>query len=447
MFNERWRRLSGNCLLVALTLSIVACSRGESKSEDSTQTGNVAQSRVIEASRTRDQTGKAREARSDQPLSPRADVSIGDTITPDTITARASAAAATATARQASAAAATATARQASAAAATATASPSIATVPSPTQAPNSIATGEPHDDEDGLLENIKRSARDALLQLVPDWEDAGRINILLLGIDKQDIREGNTDVMMLASIDPATRSALLLSIPRDLCLNECETYLDRLNGIYERDGPDVLKGRISEILGLPVDFYAAVNFNGFAEAIDLLGGIEFWVERDFDELFEFIETREQLRLRLDRGWHDLTGRDVLLLARSRKFDAGGDFARICRHQQIVRQIREKALSIQIVPRIPELMIGLGDWFETDFPALSMPSFAELAMTIPSSRLHSRAITKENGMLESAVGDDGANLLRPDMNLIRDFVDEALLQSISDKPSGVAIHCPTPAPR
>ena len=426
MFNERWRQLSGLCLLVALTLSIVACSRGESKLEDSTNTGGVALSPVIEAPRTVDETVKAGEARSDRPLSPPAEASIGDTITPEPTESPTP---------------------QATAAGAAATPSESTATVPSPTQAPNSIATGEPPDDEDGLLENIKRSARDALLQLVPDWEAAGRINILLLGIDKQDIREGNTDVMMLASIDPATRSALLLSIPRDLCLNECETYLDRLNGIYERDGPDVLKGRISEILGLPVDFYAAVNFNGFAEAIDLLGGIEFWVERDFDELFEFIETREQLRLRLDRGWHDLTGRDVLLLARSRKFDAGGDFARICRHQQIVRQIREKALSIQIVPRLPELMIGLGDWFETDFPALSMPSFAELAMTIPSSRLHSRAITKENGMLESAVGDDGANLLRPDMNLIRDFVDEALLQSISDKPSGVAVHCPAPALR
>ena len=54
-----------------------------------------------------------------------------------------------------------------------------------------------------------------------------------MLGIDKQDIREGNTDVMMLASIDPRSRSrsALLLSIPRDRCVDDCESYLDRLNG------------------------------------------------------------------------------------------------------------------------------------------------------------------------------------------------------------------------
>jgi anionic cell wall polymer biosynthesis LytR-Cps2A-Psr (LCP) family protein len=207
------------------------------------------------------------------------------------------------------------------------------------------------------------------------------------------------------------------------------------------------LKGRISEILGLPVDFYAAVNFNGFAEVIDLLGGIKFWVERDFDKLFEFLETREQLRLRLDRGWRELAGREALLLARSRKFDQGGDFARIRRQQQIVRRIREKALSIRIVLRVPELLIGLGDWFETDFPALSMSSLAELATRIPSNRLHSRAITTEDGMLESVLGDDGARLLRPDSDLIRDLVDEVLLQSISDKRAGVAVHCLAPPPR
>ncbi|MCY4107691.1 MAG: LCP family protein, partial [Chloroflexi bacterium] len=256
------------------------------------------------------------------------------------------------------------------------------------TPAAEATPTREPLDDQSGLLSKLKRSAREALLKLVPDWQDEGRINILLLGIDKQDTREGNTDVIMLASIDPGTKSALLLSIPRDLCIDDCETYLDRLNGVYERDGPDALKQKVSETLGLPVDFFAAVNFNGFAEAIDLLGGIEFWVDRDFDELFEFLETREQLRLRLDSGWHELTGREALLLARSRKFDPDGDFARICRQQQLVRQIREKAVSIQIVPRIPELLLGLGEWFETDFPVASMPSFAELAITIPPRPLH-----------------------------------------------------------
>ena len=414
MGNDRWRRIAGLCLLIAGIFSMAVCSRGGSTTENS----------------PRPDSGVAVSA---QPA-PTADETVAPTEIPTPSSTPQAPVTATSKPDPTS----------------TPTPLPPAAkspTLPPATPAVEATPTGEPPDDKSGLLSKLKRSAREALLKLVPDWQDEGRINILLLGIDKQDTREGNTDVMMLASIDPGTKSALLLSIPRDLCLNECESYLDRLNGVYEREGPDALKERVSEILGLPVDFFAAVNFNGFAEAIDLLGGIDFWVERDFDELFEFLETREQLRLRLDSGWHELTGREALLLARSRQFDPGGDFARICRQQQIVRQIREKALSVQIVPRIPELLLGLGEWFETDFPVANMPSFTELAMTIPSARLHSQAITGENDMLETVAGADGAHLLRPDLDSIRDFVDKALLNSVSDKPGGVPVYCPAPPPR
>lgn len=414
MGNDGLRRIAALCLLAAGILSIGACSPGGSTAGDS----------------PRPDGGGALSA---QPA-PTADETLAPTETPTPSSTPQVAVTATGTPSPIP------TDTPISQSASTPTSSPT-------TPAVETTPTSESVDDKSGLLSKLKRSAREALLKLVPDWQDEGRINILLLGIDKQDTREGNTDVMMLASIDPGTKSALLLSIPRDLCIDECDTYLDRLNGVYEREGPDVLKQKVSEILGLPVDFFAAVNFNGFAEAIDLLGGIEFWVDRDFDELFEFLETREQLRLRLDSGWHELTGREALLLARSRQFDPGGDFARICRQQQLVRQIREKAVSIQIVPRIPELLLGLGEWFETDFPVASMPSFAELAMTIPSSRLHSQAITDENDMLETITGTDGAHLLRPDLDEIHDFVDQALLQSVSDKPGGVPVYCPAPPPR
>ncbi len=412
MGNDGLRRIAAISLLAAGILSIGACSPGGSTVEDSPRPGgSVAVS--AQPAPTADET----RAPTETPF-PSPQAAVTETSRPNP----------------------------------TSTATPLPPAAKSPTTSPATPAaeatpTREPLDDQSGLLSKLKRSAREALLKLVPDWQDEGRINILLLGIDKQDTREGNTDVIMLASIDPGTKSALLLSIPRDLCIDDCETYLDRLNGVYERDGPDALKQKVSETLGLPVDFFAAVNFNGFAEAIDLLGGIEFWVDRDFDELFEFLETREQLRLRLDSGWHELTGREALLLARSRKFDPDGDFARICRQQQLVRQIREKAVSIQIVPRIPELLLGLGEWFETDFPVASMPSFAELAITIPPSRLHSQAITDDLEMLEAITGTDGAHLLRPDLNLIHDFVDQALLQSVSDKPGGVPVYCPAPPPR
>ena len=147
---------------------------------------------------------------------------------------------------------------------------------PSPgpaTAAPPPTAVGTPNAPSDGgagtpaatpspdnLVDRLKRSAKDALLRLVPDWKDQGRINILLLGIDKQDVTQGNTDVMMLASVDPATNSAMLISIPRHLCVNDCKTWNDRINAVAVIDGVESVKQSVAELLGVPVDFYASVN-------------------------------------------------------------------------------------------------------------------------------------------------------------------------------------------
>lgn len=317
---------------------------------------------------------------------------------------------------------------------------PTPVPAPTPTPAP----TPEP---EMSLVDRLKRSAREALLGLVPDWPDEGRINILLLGIDKQDQLQGNTDVIMLASIDPATNSIMLISLPRHLCIGTCETWADRINAVAYNRSFGALKAEVSVLLGLPIDFYAAVNFNGFADAIDLVGGVDLWVERDFDELFEFLETREQLRLKLDRGWNELSGREALLFVRSRKFDEGGDFARICRQQQVIRELRSRAISFDIIPRLPQILAGLGGWFQTDFPLSSVPSFAELAVGIPRSRTHSFLINQEEGLVEAITGTDGSQLFKPDREAILKFIDEALLESVSEKEGGTSVYCPLPPPR
>ena len=316
--------------------------------------------------------------------------------------------------------------------------------VPTPAPTPTPTPTPEP---ELSLVDRLKRSAREAFLGLVPDWPDEGRINILLLGIDKQDRLDGNTDVIMLASIDPATDSVMLISLPRHLCIATCETWANRINAVALDRGFGALKAKVSVLLGLSVDFYAAVNFNGFADAIDLVGGIDLWVERDFDELFEFLETREQLRLKIDRGWHELSGREALLFVRSRKLDEGGDFARICRQQQVIRELRSRAISLGIIPRLPQLALELGNWFQTDFPMTSLPSFAELAVGIPRSRTHSFLINQEEGLVEAITGTDGSQLFKPDREAILKFIDEALLESVSEKEGGTSVYCPLPPPR
>ena len=262
------------------------------------------------------------------------------------------------------------------------------------------------------------------------ELEQAGRINLLVLGIDKADAFVGNTDVMMIVSIDPTSGSIFILSIPRDLCLGACEDHASRISAVYKLEGLEALKQTIRNVTGLRVDHWLLVNFYGVETIIDRLGGVRVWSNREFDERFVYLDTDEEIRLILEGGWNTLNGREAVAYGRSRKYDGGGDFARICRQQQVIRALREQALSPALIVNAPGVIAGLNGTFKTDFPIDGVPALAELLLSIPPERINSWAIHARDGeLLVSVPGLDGANLLRPDLDAIRDFVRDALTES------------------
>ena len=257
------------------------------------------------------------------------------------------------------------------------------------------------------------------------------RVTFLLLGIDQADSFEGNTDVIMLVSLDPESGSALVLSIPRDLCLDTCDTHSTRVNEIFKRQGMEPLQATLHNITGLPIDYFLLVNFYGVERIIDALGGVNVWSPREFDERFVYLDTDEEIRLVLEPGSNTLNGREAVAYGRSRKYDPGGDFARICRQQQVMRGLREQALSPALIVNIPAVLEELGGAFRTDFPLEQLPALAELALRTPPQRVHSFAVHSRGGeLLQWFTGEDGAFLLRPDLVGIRDFVADAFARSL-----------------
>ncbi|MCY3784048.1 MAG: LCP family protein [Chloroflexi bacterium] len=257
------------------------------------------------------------------------------------------------------------------------------------------------------------------------------RVTFLLLGIDQADSFEGNTDVIMLVSLDPESGSALVLSIPRDLCLDTCDTHSTRVNEIFKRQGMEPLQATLHNITGLPIDYFLLVNFYGVERIIDALGGVNVWSPREFDERFVYLDTDEEIRLVLEPGSNTLNGREAVAYGRSRKYDPGGDFARICRQQQVMRGLREQALSPALIVNIPAVLEELGGAFRTDFPLEQLPALADLALRTPPQRVHSFAVHSRGGeLLQWFTGEDGAFLLRPDLVSIRDFVADAFARSL-----------------
>ncbi|MDE2903919.1 MAG: LCP family protein [Chloroflexota bacterium] len=265
---------------------------------------------------------------------------------------------------------------------------------------------------------------------VAPAPEPAERINLLVLGVDQAESFVGNTDVIMIVSIDAETDTILVLSLPRDLCLGACDGHSSRINEVYKRQGIEALKEALRYVTGLNIDHWMLVNFHGVEAIINQLGGVRVWSNREFDERFIYLDTEEEVRLILEEGWNTLNGREAVAYGRSRKYDSGGDFARICRQQQVVRALREQSLSPSLLVNAPALLASLSGAFRTDFPIGSVPALGNLLLAIPQEQINSWAVhARGHDLLIPVEGLDGANLLRPDLHAIRDFVQDSLIES------------------
>ncbi len=254
----------------------------------------------------------------------------------------------------------------------------------------------------------------------VPD----GQLNILILGVDRVEGLAGNTDVIMLLSIDFDRQTAALISFPRDLCVGDCVRWTDRLNSVYPRYGAAAMLEVVSELTGQTIEHYIAVNFDGFATTIDRLGGVSVLVDRDFNDVVPYPDGSSSL-LQLSSGPNLLNGREALMFARSRKYDPTGDFARICRQQQIVVGLIDALSRPQTLLTLPSLLVELGYAVETDLPVGRIIELGRLAASGAITSVQ-RTIIQEAALPAAVVrGVDGSYLISGTEQEIRTTISAA----------------------
>jgi LCP family protein required for cell wall assembly len=225
--------------------------------------------------------------------------------------------------------------------------------------------------------------------------EQYGRINILLVGLAGKNYPGANlTDSIIVASINPKTYQTALLSIPRDLYVQIPDTKsYTKINALYARaqdkdasgkSGIDDLKYAVSEITGQPIDYYIALDFDGFKQIINELGGIKVQVPKDLhDERYPgphySYETFD-----IKAGLQDLNGETALKFARTRH-DEDGDFGRAYRQQLILEATRSKAFSLGTMLNLLEvskLLDTLGEHLRTNIQIDELNSFLDLISKI-----------------------------------------------------------------
>jgi LCP family protein required for cell wall assembly len=193
-------------------------------------------------------------------------------------------------------------------------------------------------------------------------WNGVDRVTILMMGLDARDWGpEANTtaarsDTMMVVSMDPIAKTALMFSIPRDLYVEIPGYGFDKINKAYfyaEKDrlpigGPGLAMETVERLLGVPIDYYAVVDFNSFTTVVDTIGGIDVYIP--FDNMIIDPIGPEDVK-ELHFGWNQLTGSEALAFARARSTE-GGDFDRAARTQQVILAIRDKVLSLNMIPKL-----------------------------------------------------------------------------------------------
>lgn len=203
--------------------------------------------------------------------------------------------------------------------------------------------------------------------------------NILLLGTDQRDLDYiGRTDTIIVLAVDEPNHRAALISFPRDIYLPIPGVGYNRINVAYpygeeikKGGGLPLLMSTIEKNFGIPIDHYVRIDFSGFKDVIDALGGVDVVVDCSlYDELvYRYFGTYT-----LEPGTYHMNGEQALYYARSRKTTS--DFDRARRQQRVLLAVRKRVLDAGLVPRIPALWTALRDTVDTD---LNPGAIAELA--------------------------------------------------------------------
>ena len=271
---------------------------------------------------------------------------------------------------------------------------------------------------------------------LPPAWDGASRITVLIIGLDARDLDTSapRSDTMILLTIDPLSKTAGMLSIPRDMWVNIPGFGYSRINTAYSSGegnklpggGPELARKTVEQFIGVPIQYYAQVDFNTFIQFIDRIGGID-------------IHNTEELRLDrigsgLDKikltccGIRHLPGEAALAYARYRK-GGDGDFGRAQRQQKVIIAIRDKVLDpanfATLLPQADDFYNEFSAGIRTNMPFDTAIRLGVLARDIPVESIKRGAIDTSMVAFDNVIlGGQDAAIMKPLPDKIRVLRDE-----------------------
>jgi len=277
-------------------------------------------------------------------------------------------------------------------------------------------------------------------------WDGVSRVTILLLGLDYRDWQAHElprSDTMILLTIDPVTKVAGILSVPRDLWVNIPNFGYGKINEAYylgeanhlPGGGPGLAVDTIEQFIGIPIDYYAQIDFSAFIKFIDTLGGIN--VKPLYDVSVQ--EWGSEYKQNLKAGQSvTLSGGLALSYARDRYSGQEGDVDRARRQQEVIIAIKNQILSQggwripELLSKAPTLYQQLSSGIRTDLDFTQAIQLGMLALRVDLNNIQKGVIDYD--MMIAAKSADGLDILIPIMDKIRVMRDQVFSTGGSASP-------------
>lgn len=229
--------------------------------------------------------------------------------------------------------------------------------------------------------------------------------------------REQLTDSMMVLSYEPADHAVSIMSVPRDLWVTLPKYGPHRINAAYEDGGSQLAELMVEQYIGIPIEYYAVVNYHALVDLVNAVGGVNVVVPPGIsgkginDPTYPNAAENGYDPFILPAGPQHLDGEQALKFSRERHSFADGDIQRQADQQQILLGLRQALLQPRNLLHLPRIIGDLQQLVHTNVPYSSVPALAEAVLHVPKANIHEGVLTLASGALRNYTTGGGAQVL------------------------------------
>ena len=248
-------------------------------------------------------------------------------------------------------------------------------------------------------------------------WEGKEQVNILFMGVDRRGKDERpRSDTMLLASINPNTKKISLFSIMRDTYVDIPKVGQAKINAAFADGGPELLIETIQSYLDIPIHYYMATDFEGFAKIVDAIGGVDVNVKEKMNHWDDGV-----YNINLEAGPQHLDGAKALMYVRYRG-TARADFDRTERQRELLKLVANKLTSPSMLVKMPSILKEVTPYTQGNIGGTDVYRLGSLALSLDTANMRTEQLPPVEALTETYVGVE--QVIVPDVEATRQFFQE-----------------------